>query len=272
MPDVGVLADMPAFFRVARSRGPLVLVSPGRMFVELGVRPEVYRGQPEIDGIVYATTPLNVTVIANNAFVARPNERGQEYVPFFGFMVGVACAGHSVVLFEGHPTAFAAGVRGADVLWVDAAMVPFLQSDWRAVAHAELAPGATLIVWDGAPQVHVRSGADWVGTERPGPRSYVNAALTLLGYHAGPAPTLTVRPGEVAPLDAIAPPAEREWAQRLPFRYAHMSGERVVAAFLDAFGGQGAAEMTLMTPAGPRPVRFELGRLADGGLELRRLA
>jgi hypothetical protein len=39
-----------------------------------------------------------------------------------------------VVLFEGHPTALAAGLTGADLLIVDAGMIPFLQKDWLEVA------------------------------------------------------------------------------------------------------------------------------------------
>jgi hypothetical protein len=41
-------------------------------------------------------------------------------------------------VFEGHPSALAAGCREADVLIVDGAMVPYLQADWTAVASSAM--------------------------------------------------------------------------------------------------------------------------------------
>ena len=54
--------------------------------------------------------------------------------PFLGLLLGLAYIGHSVWIFEGHPSALAAGCRNADVLIVDGDMVPHLQEDWTAVA------------------------------------------------------------------------------------------------------------------------------------------
>ena len=45
----------------------------------------------------------------------------------------LAYIGHTVWVFEGHPTALAAGCRDAHVVIVDSSMVPFLQPDWQAV-------------------------------------------------------------------------------------------------------------------------------------------
>lgn len=55
-------------------------------------------------------------------------------IPFFGFLLGFAYIGHAVWVFEGHPSALAAGCRDADVLIVDGGMVPHLQEDWVTVA------------------------------------------------------------------------------------------------------------------------------------------
>ena len=55
-------------------------------------------------------------------------------IPFFGLLLGIAYIGHAVWIFEGHPTALAAGCRNADALIVDSGMIPFLQPDWAEVA------------------------------------------------------------------------------------------------------------------------------------------
>jgi hypothetical protein len=49
----------------------------------------------------------------------------------------MAYIGHSVWIFEGHPSALAAGCKGADLLIVDDAMVPHLAPDWQLVASSE---------------------------------------------------------------------------------------------------------------------------------------
>jgi hypothetical protein len=48
-------------------------------------------------------------------------------IPFLGFLLGFGYIGHAVTIFEGHPSALAIGLQGAD-------MLPFLQQDWADVA------------------------------------------------------------------------------------------------------------------------------------------
>ena len=55
-------------------------------------------------------------------------------IPFFGILLGFAYIGHAVWIFEGHGGALVAGCRDADVLIVDGAMVPHLQTDWPTAA------------------------------------------------------------------------------------------------------------------------------------------
>jgi hypothetical protein len=54
-----------------------------------------------------------------------------------------------VWIFEGHPSALQAGCRDADVLIVDSAMLPVLQTDWQDVAAAAMR-NANLLVHDRA--------------------------------------------------------------------------------------------------------------------------
>jgi len=55
-------------------------------------------------------------------------------IPFIGFLMGFAYIGHSVVVFEGHPSAFTKAMSETDLLLADAQMIPFLQEDWLDVA------------------------------------------------------------------------------------------------------------------------------------------
>ena len=66
--------------------------------------------------------------------LSAPTAGISQSVPFFGFVLGFAYIGHAVWVFEGHPSALAAGCRDADVLIVDGGMVPHLQNDWMAIA------------------------------------------------------------------------------------------------------------------------------------------
>ncbi|MDH4101133.1 MAG: hypothetical protein OEV28_11250 [Nitrospirota bacterium] len=75
----------------------------------------------------------HVVAIACNDFSAYRLDIS-SMIPFFGFLLGFAYIGHTVTVFEGHPTVFKAGCKDADVLIVDGGMVPYLQGDWIEAA------------------------------------------------------------------------------------------------------------------------------------------
>lgn len=54
--------------------------------------------------------------------------------PFAGLFIGLAYIGHTVWIFEGHPSALVAGCRDADLLIVDGGMIPFMAKDWATTA------------------------------------------------------------------------------------------------------------------------------------------
>ena len=57
-------------------------------------------------------------------------------IPFRGFLNAWAYLGHSVLVFEGHASAFDAGVRDCDVLVVDSAMLSFVPiTGWMYARH-----------------------------------------------------------------------------------------------------------------------------------------
>jgi hypothetical protein len=64
--------------------------------------------------------------------------RMNEMIPFLGYLIGMAYLGHSVVVFEGHPSALAAGCRDADIVFVDEGMLAYLQPDWLRVVQGAM--------------------------------------------------------------------------------------------------------------------------------------
>jgi hypothetical protein len=99
-----------------------------------------------IEKIAPAGSPLNIAVIAFTQLDALM-EKEQQAIPFLGYLLGLSYVGHTVVVFEGHPSAFKAGCRNADLLIVDAAMVPHLQGDWMAAAWGVMRSGADILVF-----------------------------------------------------------------------------------------------------------------------------
>jgi hypothetical protein len=68
-----------------------------------------------------------------------------QCIPFLGYLLAFARAGHRVVVFEGHPSAFEAVVRNTDMLLIDSGMMPFLQPDWAAVAFSVMRPESRFV-------------------------------------------------------------------------------------------------------------------------------
>jgi len=68
-------------------------------------------------------------------------------IPFLGMLLGLAYLGHAVWVFEGHPSALAAGCRDADFLIVDSAMLACLAPDWQHLARSVMR-GRALYVHD----------------------------------------------------------------------------------------------------------------------------
>lgn len=148
MPEVDETQDAEAVFEQARKmahgegvpkgRPPrnIVVVTPARMLMLQSCPPPGSVPREKVKPIEEMLPPQvkrNIAVIANTNFAAR-NTDISAAIPFFGFLIGFAYIGHAVWVFEGHPSALAAGCRDADVLLVDDAMIPHLQADWIAVA------------------------------------------------------------------------------------------------------------------------------------------
>jgi hypothetical protein len=138
MPDVDESPDIEEVFAKARrqSGDQVVIVTPGRIFM---FQPCPARGSMSPDKVASIEQMMPSTVKRNVAAIAYTELGGlvkdaSKTIPFLGMLLGLAYIGHAVWVFEGHPSALAAGCRDADVLIVDSAMVPHLQNDWVAIA------------------------------------------------------------------------------------------------------------------------------------------
>ncbi|MBZ0289346.1 MAG: hypothetical protein K8I30_17125, partial [Anaerolineae bacterium] len=117
----------------------IAVVTPGRNIIPF-MCPRPGSMPPEhvepIENLFPSKKPLDIAVIAYTEMSHFIDKHGQnpgganEAIPFFGYLLGMGYAGHSVVIFEGHPSALEIGCDLADALVVDDAMIRFLSKDW----------------------------------------------------------------------------------------------------------------------------------------------
>ena len=156
MPEVNVQVDVRAVFERARQLAGIehrrekdgqlcrrvAIILPNR---RIGVQECPPSGSStaamvqSIESILPSNEPCNVVAIAfTDIAVPGTIEDIARAIPFLGFLMGFAYVGHNVIIFEGHASTYAAGLSEADLLLVDAQMIPFLQRDWLEVAFAVL--------------------------------------------------------------------------------------------------------------------------------------
>jgi hypothetical protein len=248
MPGVAVLDDMDTHFARAREQsanGPegrcVVIVTPGRLLMSvptppLGSMPE--SAKQTVRAMLHGDRPLDVSIVSYTRLEALMADEQvlkciPKCIPLFGHLLVFTHLGHRVVVFEGHPTAFEAGVRNADVLLVDSGMLPFLQEDWAAVAFRVMKEGARILVHERKhdelmPVVQQKEPPGWQYTEPDGEASYVNCLLTTISL--SPNGSVRILAGARLPdLARIATdPEQLEWIASLPFDYAWLDAEKVI--------------------------------------------
>ncbi|MBZ5595536.1 MAG: hypothetical protein LAP39_25100 [Acidobacteriia bacterium] len=160
MPEVDHPADMNRVFDQARKSADaghgagdpsrqVVLITPGRMLMLQPCPPP--GSMPanvvtQIERLVSPKVKRKIAVIAYTDLKAITKGLAKA-IPFFGMLVGMAYIGHCVWIFEGHPSALAAGCKEADVLIVDSGMLPHLPSGWQTLASSE-APKLEVYIHD----------------------------------------------------------------------------------------------------------------------------
>ncbi|MBZ0301676.1 MAG: hypothetical protein K8J31_18155 [Anaerolineae bacterium] len=172
MPEVDAAPDQDRIFSYARQTvrqssgrkgNSVVLLTPGRMQFIVPCPAPRSMARDHVASIEQLTPlpPKPITVIAFNDLISKvphastpPQQMHEQLirtfaaaVPFFGYVVGFGYLGHNVIIFEGHPHAFEAGVRGAEILVMDGGMVPLLRPDWRQVAEQVMAGRQRVVIF-----------------------------------------------------------------------------------------------------------------------------
>jgi hypothetical protein len=124
-----------------KSKPKLVIITPGRLIKTSDPLPGRETIEPKflsmLEEIAPSTNRWNVLAIGMTEFRAF-NASPHNSVPFLHLLHGFAQIGHSVILFEGHPSAFTQMCNNRDLLVVDSEMIPFLQSDWLEIARTTM--------------------------------------------------------------------------------------------------------------------------------------
>lgn len=295
MPDVEDHPNLDALFARARlklsdpqpfpeddvdGRRAIAVVTPGR---EITLLPCPAPGSmadehvAPVKALLPPEPPLNVAAVAYTSVEALARDKDKtRCIPFLSDLVAFGYIGHSVVVFEGHPSAFESGVRDSDVLIVDSGMKPFLQSDWAGVARRLMRPGAKISVFDrktGGVSLVVDSGTGGQAPlpfGRPGEAVYADLLLTVLA--AGQRPSVMLTSGSPLPplADFSDHPVYLERAARLTPE--SLNADAVIDIILNAaqMGARnGVLKMPLYSSADGRPMgvwtfHVELQRDAQG--------
>jgi hypothetical protein len=135
----------------------VAVITPGRLIMHVACPPASTVSSQMLESVrrlVPENPKLQITVIAYNNVVldsAFTPGKANTLIPFLGYLVGLAFDGHTVVVFEGHRSALAAGCEGSTLLLVDQAMVEHLQADWASVAASAMrAPNILMFCRDGS--------------------------------------------------------------------------------------------------------------------------
>jgi hypothetical protein len=284
MPDVDRPADLAEVFARARrevsdpAQPRVAIVTPGRMVMLMpvpGKLPQAALGG--VKALLKSDSPLAITAVSYTKLEAlMADEEKTKCIPFLGHLLAMASLGHHVIVFEGHRSAFEAGVASADVVLVDSGMVPFLQGDWTPAAFRLMKPRGRLLVHDRTTYslIEVRPRADKGEAGAPGgdDMAYVNGLLTTL---AETRRTIVIAEGSPLPDPAELTDDERAraWIATLPYDRASLSAERIIERLLRSARPEGLFRRRLVLRAslandtGPaRAVAFKLtAGLRDDG-------
>jgi hypothetical protein len=162
MPDVVQREDIEQVFATARrtaagnkaGRG-LVVVAPDRRMLlmpALEVTDKLNEMAAGMERLIPSAVKRKIAVIGYTDIpAATPGSfnvaEANRAIPFLGLLTGLTYIGHSVWIFEGHPSALAAGCREADVLFVDSGMLPHLVKGWEETASGAMR-NANILVHD----------------------------------------------------------------------------------------------------------------------------
>jgi hypothetical protein len=217
----------------------VAVITPARLIMPIPIPPaEAVSAEmlASVRGIIPTQPRQAITVIAFNDVIkqgAVTPRQVNSLIPVLGHLTAMAFDGHTVVVFEGHPSGFEAGVRNSDVLIIDSAMLPYLQNNWGTVAFGAMREGARILIHDRKsytllPVARAKCESGWRYAEPDGEASYANCLLTTMAK----APKRAVHIAVGSPLPDLAQIAtdlgELEWISTLPFKYGQLDADQIV--------------------------------------------
>lgn len=258
MPGVDVLANIDELFDLARSelrhaesviensaagQHAIAILTPGRIIIYMPCPAPGSLSAEQIEPIkkfMSVEPALNISVISYTHLQAFMEDATKlRCIPFLGILLSYGYIGHSVVVFEGHPSAFESGVRNSDVLMVDSGMLPFIQHDWLEAAHRVMRPRPKIFVFDRKnltplPVVRSNNAQGWQYAEPDGEASYANCLLMMLAK--GTRSSVRVTSGQALPClaDFTTDPEDLDWTNGLPFKYDQLDADKVIEIIINA--------------------------------------
>jgi hypothetical protein len=276
MPDVDLLSDMNGFFlharklleaqnaeediqdtglglivppkrageKIPKGQRHVALITPGRMISLAPAPPPNSQSEKQlapVKSILPSEGPLQITAISYTKLEAYMQDTTKtKCIPFLGFLLAFAYLGHNVIVFEGHPSALAFGVKNSDALFIDSGMLPFLAENWADVVFQAVKPNAKVFIHERKnyrlmPVVKKNGPPGWRYSEPDGEASYTNILLTTLAKAGYRDKVVTIVSGQPLPhpKDFTTDPKELDYVSTLPFRYERLNAELVIKIIWD---------------------------------------
>ena len=230
----------------------VAIISPGRIVFLVPAVPNKKNKNPELpgEGFLPNKKHLKITVISYSNLPVVVNigltageliQEGNKCIPFLGFLLAFAAIlGHSVLVFEGHPSAFEAGVKNSDVLMIDSAMLKYLQDDWAEVSFRRMNPHAKIFIHerDGyklRSVIRKNTAPVWeYGIGAGGEPNYVQMIIMVLSENKLRGKHLLLEAGKRLPNLAklTTKPDELEFFSKIPFDYELLDANKVIDLIL----------------------------------------
>jgi hypothetical protein len=218
----------------------VAIITPGRltMFIpcaEPNSMPEEIIAQERL--MMPPDPPLKLSVISYT-FVEALTAEIDRAIPFCGYLLMWAYLGHSVIVFEGHPSAFESGVRDCDVLFLDSGMLPFIPLNWIDVAGRVMSKGARIFLHDRETYTLAQIfKPDAVQSKARAEAQYAELLLRLLRTASRSSIEITSSTMVPDVIELITDPTDRDWVNKLfSFEREKLNADSVIDIFLQRAG------------------------------------